>query len=1342
MNTNSRNRKHTRPADATKWFAVALAALLAFTCTLSATRAAEVTLDGTSGSNSIGTGYSTDGNLTVNLGFFAEYLIVGGGGGGGNGRNGTRNRGGGGGGAGGLRTNVGGALLQVGAASHPVEVGAGGAAGGFETAGSNGGNSSFFDITALGGGGGAGYLANAGSGGSGGGGSGVKNPGGSGTTGQGYAGGTGEANGAGYGGGGGGAGQAGKNSSGIGGNGGNGLQNAITGTTVWYAGGGGGRRTSSGGLGGGGAGNDTATPGTDGLGGGGGGGTTTGAGKGGSGVVIVRYAGSQAGNGGAVSPVSGATVHQFTGDGALDLSGLDLDARLGVTLTTGITGSGDLIYNGPGALTLSGANNYSGATTINGGTLKLGADNVLPSTAVFIGAATLAADTRTDTVGTLALTGAATIQLDSGAALAFADSHLVDWTGGTLNLTGIIVPGSSLRFGADSNGLTPAQLALISINGSGAGTCTLDAGGYLVVPTATTITAPATLPGSLSTTHGTASAARSVAVSGGNLTEDITATAQTGFEVSANGSTFSATATFTRQGDNTAAGTLYVRLAATAVIGSYDSVTAAILSSSGATSANVATSASGNTVSNPTDGVWTLDGDGNWSTADNWQDSVIADGLGKTAWFTHNITAIRIVTIDGSSRTVGTLNIGDSNNSHSFTLAASWGATLTLDNSGSAAQINQLSTSRGDACSVPLVLSGGLDVSNASANALALSGIISGTGPITATGSAASSLILSGANTYTGGTVIDGGRLQFNSGAVPDTGQITINSAGVLAATGAYAGAADWLGSGKIATGSAGVLALTANNGAAVNLSTGGHNDLYLGATGAFDFGNYVLTPGANGYLLGGGGGTLTLSRTGALGAGKNLTVGGNVTLSAANTAFNGTVAVNAGTLTLRDPTALGSTIPSITGAGNVTFHANETTYTLSAASSYLGTTTLSSNNETVGYILGTANALPTTTVLMFANVTGQGSGRTSTFDLTGFSQQLGGMEAPVNGQRRHRIRNTSGPAATLTINDNGTRTFNGTLEGNFGVVKNGTGTWTLAGQTFNGSQYSNSHNGGTILNQGGITLGNLGTLGATTGTLQVNNNNSTAAGTDVVLTLPTGADLTVGSLSGAIATPISGINTARLVTQIGRTFTVNQTADGTYAGTITGAGSFTLGSLSTHTLTLTGANTYSGGTAVNGGTLLVNGSLAAGTAVTVNGPGTLGGTGTINRATSVLSGGTLSPGASVGTLTFGAGLTLQAGANLVMELGTSSDLVRVSSGSSITGPASGTVNLNVTDSGGLGEGAYTLIDWTGATPSGVDVSDFTVTMPGGWVGNVSVDANKLVLNVTPVPPPTVFIFR
>ena len=114
----------------------------------------------------------------------------------------------------------------------------------------------------------------------------------------------------------------------------------------------------------------------------------------------------------------------------------------------------------------------------------------------------------------------------------------------------------------------------------------------IAVPTITG--AATTTP--FTTTFGTASTAQQFPVSGANLTDNLVATAPTGFEVSNDGTTYGTTATFT-QTLGVASGTLYVRLSATAVVGTaiYDNQNI-VLSSTGATSINITTAVSGNAV--------------------------------------------------------------------------------------------------------------------------------------------------------------------------------------------------------------------------------------------------------------------------------------------------------------------------------------------------------------------------------------------------------------------------------------------------------------------------------------------------------------------------------------------------------------------------------------------------------------------------------------------------------------------------------------------------------------------------------------------------------------------------
>lgn len=250
---------------------------------------------------------SEEGSVAVNNILLVDALVVGGGGGGGSF--------GGGGGAGGyiyeqnnqvsINTN------------YEIIVGEGGAGQPTYSSGnpgSNGQDSSFNGLVAIGGGGGGSrsgspYYSRAGvDGGSGGGSSngdtGVAAAAGTGVAGQGNDGGVGRISTSPYaGGGGGGAGQTGFDGTAAGpGDGGDGLENSITGTPTYYAGGGAGAIYTNGGspgvggLGGGGSSSPSGTgqAGTPNTGGGGASGAVSSAGgKGGSGVVIIRWLSSE-----------------------------------------------------------------------------------------------------------------------------------------------------------------------------------------------------------------------------------------------------------------------------------------------------------------------------------------------------------------------------------------------------------------------------------------------------------------------------------------------------------------------------------------------------------------------------------------------------------------------------------------------------------------------------------------------------------------------------------------------------------------------------------------------------------------------------------------------------------------------------------------------------------------------------------------------------------------------------------------------------------------------------------------------------------------------------------------
>ena len=237
---------------------------------------------------------------------------------------------------------------------------------------------------------------------------------------------------------------------------------------------------------------------------------------------------------------------------------------------------------------------------------------------------------------------------------------------------------------------------------------------------------------------------------------------------------------------------------------------------------------------------------------------------------------------------------------------------------------------------------------------------------------------------------------------------------------------------------------------------------------------------------------------------------------------------------------------------------------------------------------------------------------------------------------------------ADLTINstlaDNGSATA---------LTKSGPGRLILAG--------TDNMSGNNYLNGGIVAVDNLGELAG--GSLVLNNGTLSYTGSDasssrsVVLAGVGGTFDIQGSATVTQTTPITSGG--------GATHTINGVTFnlGDWGGlTKTGSGK----------LVLAANNIYNGPTVVSNGVLSVNGTnsltgtsggtnYSGGGTVTVYG-GTLGGTGMISGAVDIKSGGTVSPGNSIGTLTVGAGLTLESGSTNLFEEqnGSGGDLLQV----------------------------------------------------------------------------------
>ena len=222
-------------------------------------------------------------------------------------------------------------------------------------------------------------------------------------------------------------------------------------------------------------------------------------------------------------------------------------------------------------------------------------------------------------------------------------------------------------------------------------------------------------------------------------------------------------------------------------------------------------------------GIWISNASGNWGTPSNWFAGAVPSGMLTNAHFdTLDITTDVTVTVE-TSRLVGSVYTGDTNGTNHYTLAPSGATTLTFDNAGSISILQQSFASAGDTISVPILLKNDLQITNVSptkpftisggisssatglpVNIYFNSGNIIVSGDITpgTTGSNITLNIgnavvtLTGTNTYTGSTFVQGGTLFVKGDNSAATGLVQVAGSGsVLSGIGTVGGPVVMFGS-------------------------------------------------------------------------------------------------------------------------------------------------------------------------------------------------------------------------------------------------------------------------------------------------------------------------------------------------------------------------------------------------------------------------------------------------------------------------------------------------------------------------------------------------------------------